>query len=36
MVALLLVPREIHISGPSGRIWRGDPFIEGYDDVIWM
>jgi len=34
VVASLLVPREIHILGPSGRIWMGDPFIGGYDDVM--
>lgn len=32
-MASLLVPREIHFVGPSGRIWRGDPFIEEHGDA---
>lgn len=29
----LLVSREIHFLGPSGRIWRVNSFIGGYDDA---
>ena len=32
-LASLLVPREIHFLGPSGRFWKGDPFIGGYGDA---
>lgn len=33
MVASLLTLREIYFLGPSGSIWRGDPFIRGYGDA---
>ena len=32
-MASLLVPREIHFLGPSGRIWKGDPFIREYGNA---
>ena len=32
-MASLLVPREIQFLGPSGRIWKGDPFIGEYGDA---
>ena len=33
-LASLLVPREIHFLGSSGRIWKGDPLIGEYCDVV--
>ena len=32
-LASLLVPREIHFLGPSGRIGKRDPFIREYGDA---
>ena len=33
VVVSLLIPREIHFLGPSGRIWRGYPLVVQHGDA---